>query len=1047
MKENKQRKLLWRQFLLSHARLFTVGILLLFQLTATAQEKKISGTVTGPGGEAMGGVTVALKGTTVGTLTDFEGKFSLSAPSGAVLSFSFIGMNTQEIPLGSSTVYNITMAENVTNLDEVVVIGYGTQKKISVTGAVVAVNGVDLVKSPNSGITNTLAGRVTGITTVQYTGVPGGSDPEIYVRGVGSLSSSASRPLMLVDGVEREFAQIDPNEIESVSILKDASATAVYGIRGANGVIIVTTKRGIEGAPKISITSQAGFQWPTYMFDMVDSYTYATHYNLAQKNDDPNISDAGLRFSPTALASFQNGKYPSVYPNQDWTDVLVKPAAFQEQQNINITGGSKIVKYFISLGNFFQDGAFKTPGQSTYGWNYTRYNYRANIDIDATESTKLSLTIGGRSEKRQAPGSRSFEGDFTDVLYSTPFSGIYMDGKRYWAQSKYIPSWADGLTSIGYGTGYQTRLSNPINLDIALLQKLDKVTKGLSWRIKVSNNSTVRLDKTRTTSMPAYGAYFRCDLDPTAVGDSTIVERKSGSVGLLGYSESAAKSRNWYMETALTYDRDFGLNHFTGLLLYNCSKNPYPSQTSYSDIPTGYVGTAARITYSYNLRYMMEVNMGYNGSENFVVGKRFGFFPSASLGWVLSEENFMQSIPGLDYFKLRFSYGVVGSDLQGNNRFLYLPTSYSLDSGYGANPSGGIHGYSFGTSTDVLQKYATEGKIGNPNVTWERANKQNYGIDIHAFNGLSISMDYFHELRNNILTTRSAVPGLLAMSLPAVNLGKVKNQGYEIELRWRSKIGQVNYNIGGNMSYAKNKILYMDEPPRHDPYLVQTGKSVGAQFGYVFDGFYNADEISAGWGPETGAANPNFNVKPGDVKYRDLNGDYVIDSFDQMVIGYPDYPEYNFAISGGFDYKGFDLSFLINGVTNCSRGLNSGFRFNFGVTYERGLMQYMADNDWTPETAATASWPRMSLTSMTYNANTSSLYLKDASYLRLKNLEIGYTLQHGVKRLGISSMRIFANGFDLLTFSKLKLIDPEQKADQAQYPLLEIVNLGVNINF
>jgi TonB-linked SusC/RagA family outer membrane protein len=1047
MKNDEKQMILQRSNLLPFAKLLLAGIFLAFHLSATAQVRSISGTVSGTNKEPLTGVSVAVKGTSVGVLTGIDGKFTLSVPAAAkTLVFSFVGLDTKEVEIGSENVFNVILTERTVTIEEVVVTGYGTQKKISVTGAIAAVAGSDLVKSPNSGITNTLAGRVTGITTVQYTGVPGGSDPTIFVRGVGSLTASASAPLMLVDGVQRDFAQIDPNEIESISILKDASATSVYGIRGANGVIIVTTKRGVEGAPKISITSQAGFQWPTYMFDMADSYTYATHYNLAQTNDNPSILPSALRFSPTALWAFKNGKYPTVYANSDWTDILVKPGAFQEQQNINISGGSKLVKYFISLGNFFQDGAFKTPGQDTYGWRYTRYNYRANIDIDVTQSTKLSLTIGGRSEKRQAPagGSGGFNGDFTDVLYATPFSGTYTDGKKYWAQSTYVPSWADGLSAIGYGTGFQQSTTNPLNIDIGVLQKMDFVTKGLAWRFKVSNNSRVSLNKTRSTSQPAYGAYFRCTLDPTAPGDSSIVERKSGSVGLLGYSESSSKSRDWYLETALSYDRSFGAHHVAGLLLYNESKNPYPGGT-YPDIPTGYVGLSGRATYEYSSKYLLEINLGYNGSENFAPGNRFGFFPAGSVGWVLTEENFLKNkVAFLDFVKLRVSYGVVGNDLQGSNRFLYLPDTYSLNTGYGANPPGGIFGYSFGTSTDVLQKYATEGKIGNTGVTWEKARKQNYGIDIRLFKGLSITVDYFYEYRDNILTTRNTVPALFAMSLPAVNLGKVENHGYEAEMRWRSKFGNFNYNIGANVSYAKNKIIYMDEVPKHDPYLIQTGKSVGAQFGYVFDGFYTQEDIAH----ISDFPNPNFTVKPGDCRFKDLNGDNVINSYDQQVIGYPDYPEYNFALSGGIQYKGFDFNFLFNGVTNCSRGLNSGFRFNFGVTYERGLLQYMADNDWTPETAATATWPRMSLTSMTYNSSTSSVYLKDASYLRLKNLEIGYTLKNSTLRSwGISSMRIFANGFDLLTFSKLKLIDPEQRADQAQYPLLQIINIGINLNF
>ena len=1022
------------------AKILLLGMFI-FPLELFAQERSISGTVTSVGNEPLIGVSVTIKGTTAGTLTDPDGKFSLPLPAGAqTVVFSFIGMTTREIPIGVTNIYNVALAESVQSLDEVVVVGYGTQKRISVTGAIVAVTGSDLVMNPSSGITNTLAGRVTGVTTVQLSGMPGASDPQVYVRGIGSLTADRSQPLMLVDGVERSFSQMDPNEIESISILKDASATAVYGIRGANGVIIVTTKRGVEGAPKINITTSTGIQRPTYVVQMADSYTYATHYNLALTNDNPDILDSQLTFTPLAIESFRTGENSMIYANSDWNNMLLKPYAIQNQQNINISGGTKLVKYFVSLGTYYQDGLYKSfDDPDTYGFKYNRYNYRANIDLDMTESTKLSLTIGGRTQVQQQPGG-GMDGDvFSTLSYAVPFSGQVIDGKHFYHGSEYLPPWTDGLGGINWGSGYTTEISNPMSIDLGLNQKLDFVTKGLAWRVKLASNNVITHEKSRTTSHEVYSAYFLCDVDPAAVGDSTIVTRVNGSRGLLGFSEESSKSRNWYLETALTYDRTFGDHQFTGLLLYNESKKFYPS--AYSDIPTGYVGLAGRGTYSYKSKYLLDLNLGYNGSENFAPGNRFGFFPAVSVGWVLSEESFIKGkIPAINYLKVRYSNGVVGNDQQGNSRFLYMPDSYML-----SFTENGVNGYSFGTTSSVLQPKAQEGKIGNPDVTWEKANKQNIGVDLRVLKSqLAISADYFYEYRNNILTTASTYPSIFDLSLPAVNLGRVQNQGYEVELRWRSNIGKVNYHLGGNYSFARNKILYMDEVPPMYPYLRRTGQSVGRMWGYVFEGFWNEDDIIN----LDAFPNPNFDVQPGDVRFRDLNGDNQINDYDQTVIGYPDYPEINYSISGGLEYKGIDFSFLFNGVANCSREMGGTWRFNFGVTSDRGLLNWMAENDWTPETAATAQSPRMSIESGNYNARRSALWLRSANYVRLKNIELGYSFApNSLKRLGISQMRVYSSGYDLLTFSKLKIFDPEQSTNSQMYPLIEIINLGVNVTF
>jgi TonB-linked SusC/RagA family outer membrane protein len=1047
MKNEEKQVYLRRDNIMSFAKFLLVGIFLAFQLSASAQERTISGTVTDVKNEPLTGVTIAVKGTTVGTLTDVNGKFTLHVSATAkTLSFSYVGMVSQEVEIASSNIFNVILSENTQSIDEIVIVGYGTQKKVSVTGSIVSVRGSDIIKSPTASISSSLAGRVTGLTTVQLSGQPGVDDPNIYVRGIGSLTEAASTPLMLVDGVERSFTQLDPNEVESISILKDASATAVYGIRGANGVIIVTTKRGTEGTPKISFSSSAGLQVPTRLVDLTDSYQYATVFNAAQLSDNP---AATVKFTPAAIEAFKAENDGTatiaqklIYPNTDWIKLIVKPTSFQSQENINISGGTKIVKYFASLGHLSQDGMFNTFSHG-YNWGYNRYNYRANVDIDATKSTKISLTIGGQSEITQAPGTSTTYAPniaasiFQTLYWAVPYAGGFYQGKEINVGNRYISGSGDnynGLSAINYGQSVTQTYRDLINIDIDLTQKMDFITKGLSWRFKISNNNSSVHAKVRSNSIPTYDPYYKCDVDATALGDSTVVFRENGENGLLGYSESTSKTRSWYLETALNYDYESGPHHVTGLLLYNENRIFYPS--TFTDIPLGYVGIAARATYSYSSKYLLDLDLGYNGSENFAPGKRFGLFPAVSLGWVLTEENFLKNkISFLNFLKLRISYGIVGNDKLGGSRFLYLPDSYSVNTG---------QWYSFGTLNPTGAIVAREGTIGNPLVTWEKAAKQNYGFDIRMFKGLSISADYFYEYRNNILATRNTVPTILSITLPAMNLGKVENHGYEAEMKWRSNFGLFNYYISTNMSFSRNKIIYMDEIPQDYPYLSRTGKPIGEVFGYVFDAFWTADDITH----YKDFANSTYIPKAGDARYKDLNGDGIINTDDQRVIGYPDRPEYNFSLSGGVDYKGFDISMLWNGVTNVSRVLNDTWRVAFQAIGDRALIKYLADNSWTPETATTATLPRISFTGKNNNTLTSTLWVRDASYLRLKDIEIGYKFSvSALKRLGISSLRVYANGFDLITFDKLKFMDPEARTSSPDYPLMKIFNLGLTVNF
>ena len=1045
MKKSKRQLLLMRIFNVMLLMTFQIGLTGIFSLVqGSSQQLRITGQVKEMSGNPLPGVTVIVKGTTIGALTDIDGNFTLMVPGDAkTLVFSFVGMISQEIILGNKTKFNLVMEEKTFGLNEVVAIGYGVQKKMTVTGAISSVGTADLVKSPQASIANTLAGRVTGLTSVQYSGQPGADDATLYIRGIGSLSQAASAPITLVDGVERSFSQLDPNEIESIVVLKDASATSVYGIKGANGVIIVTTKRGTEGAPKISFSTTTGLQVPTRILEFADSYTWAKMYNEAQKNDNP---AAVLKFSNAVLEKYRTHSDPLIYPDFNIWKYMMKPSAPQNQQNINISGGTKNVKYFISLGHLSQDGLLR-QFDTDYNWNFTyhRYNYRANVDINVTKTTKLGLSIGGRTEIRNIPNDATGLSSPLRYFYQQPpfiTAGI-VDGKRIQTATRYhnVPSLpADGL-GVLYGRGFINYLKNIQNFDISLNQKLDIITKGLEFRSKASYNSEYNHNKTRGTSSAYYEAWYKTDVDATAPGDSTVVLRKFGTDGILGYSEAFAKARNWYLEGGLTYNRSFGDHTVTGLLLYNESKNYYPAVNP--EIPMGYVGLVGRATYDYKTKYLAEINLGYNGSENFAPGKRFGLFPSVSGGWVVTEEDFMKRFKFLSFLKLRASYGVVGNDRQGSNRFLYLPNSYSANSG----------GYNFGSDNPQNQIIASEIKVGNPYVIWEKAKKQDYGIDMKFLNGkLGLNFDYFYEYRDNILTTRNTVPGIIALTLPAVNIGIVENHGYEIELSWKDKLGDFSYFVRPNMSFARNKVIFKDEVPQPYDYLYSTGLSVGQPFVYVTDGFWTAQDIAhiSDFPKDVGVP------VPGTLRFKDLNGDKKIDTYDRRPYGYPDNPEYIFSTTLGFSFKGFDFNMLWTAITNVSRQLGSSFEIPFGSVGSTSLLQYMVDERWTPETAATATFPSFAFTtwgSSGVNTRASDWSLKDGSYLRLKNAEIGYTLDAAfLKRLhlGISAVRIYANGYNLLTFDKLKFYDPEAKVNNDNnpyYPLMQIYNVGVNVTF
>lgn len=996
------------------------------------QTISVKGNVRDQSGEPMAGVNVIVEGTTIGTMTDSNGNFTLNVPSTSIkIKFSYIGYEDQIVLIKNNRNLNITLNENSEMLDEVQIIGYGTQKKITVTGAVSSVGTKDILKSPVPNVAQALTGKVPGLSTIQYSGQPGADDPAIFVRGIGSLDAKRAAPLVMVDGVERSFFRLDPNEIENITVLKDASATAVFGVRGANGVILVTTKRGEEGKAQISVSTSASLQKPIRLYEYANSYDYAVAFNEKLTND-----GASPVFGEKILDAFKNHTDPLLYPDMDWMELILKPTSFQSQHNLSISGGTDRVRYFTSVGILTQNGLFRSfdAGYNS-NFTYNRYNYRANLDIDVTRSTLLKINLGGRLEDTKEPNTKS--NLFTFLTRVTPFGGAGLyDGKWIHTSPDNI-GWDKGALENAdpfecfFGKGYNQRIYNEINLDLSLQQKLDFLTKGLSLNIKGSYNSGYTHRKNRYKEIPYYTAHR----DPET---NELFFRKFREESQLYFEESTDRGRNWYLEGSLNYDRKFGKHQVGALILYNQWRDQYPdpAQFDYVSIPRGYVGLVGRATYNFDNRYMVDFNVGYNGSENFAPGHRYGIFPAFSAGWILSEEKFMKNQSFINYLKIRGSYGIVGNDLMNTkSRFFYLPDAY--------NPY--RTSYNFGVDVSGNRDGATELQMGNPLVSWEKAGKQNYGLDFSILDEhLSGSFDYFIEKRHDILTTRNTAPNFIAITMPVVNIGKVDNKGFELVLKWNHPIGDFKYWINGNLSYAKNKIVYKDEIPHKYPWLYETGQSVGQPFGFIFDGFVTEADLESGKLPDH-----KLDLKPGDAKYKDLNGDNIIDDNDQCPIGNPIYPQLTAGITAGFEYKGFDFSMLWAGSGKVSRFISAGLRVPFGGG-NYGLLQYMIDDHWTPETAETAKTPRFSGAANANNyTRNSTLWLKDASYIRLKNVQIGYTFKgEWMKKIHLKNMRIYASGENLLTFDHLKIADPEATDDkQFQYPLQMIFNIGLNLNF
>lgn len=1064
------------------------------------QAKAVKGTVVDETGEPVIGATVLVVGGSAsqGTITDMDGNFSINVKLGQKLKITYIGYDESIVAAKEGMKVQMKTSGAV-SLNTVEVVAYGVQKKVTMTGAISSVKSEDLVRTSVGSVNNVLGGQLSGVTTVQYSGEPGDDAAEIFVRGKATWGDS--QPLIQVDGVERTMADIDPNEIESVTVLKDASATAVFGVRGANGVVLITTKRGSQGKAKISVSTSWTALSPTKMVEQASSLEYANFYNQMSENDywqTANLAVANGKyasleaymaekpfsksFSDAIIQKFATGSDPIRFPNTRWADYIMKDVTLQQQHNLNISGGTDRVKYFISTGYYSQDGLFKEFGANyDFGYQYHRFNYRSNLDLKATKTTTLSFNVAGNVSNADKPYTGSgAAGLIKQIYYATPFSspGI-IDNKLVYCTTDYT----DGLKlpfvggdGMGYyGKGFMQTNINKIQMDLMLDQKLDFITKGLSFKAKGSYNSAYTISKQGNCQVATYNPLVQYDEQGNVIynadGTPYIVYRQNGNDTDPSYSASQGKARDWYLEGSFNYSRVFGKHTVNALMLYNQSKQYYYSNISYPDVPRSYVGLVGRVTYDYANRYMAEFNIGYNGSENFAPGRRFGTFPAGSIGWIISEEKFWKPISKIaSFFKLRASWGLVGNDKTLDKiRFMYLADPYITGS-YGLvnNMSNwaDTYGYLFGNAqSGTVQGTSSiagayESIKNNPDIGWEKAFKQDYGFDLYFFGDrFKTTFDYYREHRTDILVRDATVPSSIGFTMPYTNAGETKAWGWELSLGYNDKIGK-NFRFWGklNLSYNQNEIIEMKEEPQKNDYMLAKGHRIGARSMYKFWKYYEGEQTKAEYEQTFGTPFPQqriTNLQPGDCVYVDLDGDGKIDPNDMTRDnGYTDDPEYMAGLTLGFNYKRLTFNMQLTGAWNVSRYITDVFRQPFycsSNTTQGGLLSYHVNNTWTPGVyeSQDALYPRATWANAEQNYENSDLWEKDAKYLRLKTVSLSYDfINPTFKKIGMNKCEVTLSGYNLLTFTPYKWGDPETRASNApSYPLQRTYTISLNVGF
>lgn len=999
-------------------------------------ELVVSGYVVDEKDQPLAGVTVKIKGVaTSGLATDKNGAFKINVPDNAILTFTFLGYETAEVPVSEGKPLKVKLTPNSQGLGEVVVVGYGTQKKVTVTGAVSSIKGDDLKTAPVPAISNSLVGRTPGIISSQGSGEPGYDDASILIRGRSTFQDAS--PLVVIDGVADRaggFSRLDANDVESISVLKDASA-AIYGSRSANGVILVTTKRGKTGKPTVSYTFNYGLRQPTRLPKMLDAATYAEAYNEIEQT----IYNRAPKYTEDDIRKYRDGSDPIGHPNTNWYDVTLRKTSPQYQHNLSVQGGTDNIKYFVSGGYQFQDGYYINSATK-----YKQYNVRSNIDAQITSSFKLSLNLAARQENRRYPHHGS-ERIFNDIINGDP------KAIAYWPDSK-LPGLPLGddrnpVVAVTDAAGYQRDDRTFLNGDLVATWNLP--VKGLTL------TGGFYVDKSNTFYKNWFKSFTLYDRDPVT---GTSIPRIYGPADNANLSENMNVGLGITANIRLNYAHKFGDHNLSGFVAYEqynyssdylaAARSSFISSqldqlfagntdklTSYSNDGSGtetarqnYFG---RVDYDYKGKYLFQFNWRYDGSQAFPPGSRFGFFPGFSGGWRISEEPFFkEAAPFVDNLKIRASWGQRGNDRVA--AFQYLASyAYGSPAVFGGNNPANIQG-------------AYSVRTPNPNIKWEVDNTTNIGLESQLFNNkVNFQVDLFQSLRSNILTQRNAsIPQYAGLTLPDENIGKVRNRGAEVTLGYSRTINDFWFNVSGNVTYTKSKILFMDEAASAQPWQMRTGKPVGADFV-----LYNAIGIFRSEAQVN--STPHLDgTKPGDLIFEDVNKDGIIDAKDKVRQTKSTIPSTIYGVTVAARYKNWGINMLLQG-----QGGNVAQYVYFASGEIGNFLQDYYNNRWTPANP-NASGPRLyDRETIPSTRETNTYFLRSAAFLRLKTVELSYTLnKQSVKKLPFSNIRLYVSGFNLLTFDKLKYIDPEGQATSQNYagwltPQARIYNFGVNANF
>lgn len=995
------------------------------------QTSTINGKVTDANGEAIIGASVTVKGTTSnGTITDLDGKFNLDAPANATLVISYVGYKTIEIPVNGKKTLTITLKEDTEMLDEVVVVGYGTQKKATLTGSVSSVGGDDIKKMSPVNITNTLAGKTAGVIANTRTGEPGEDNADILIRGKGTLGSTS--PLIVVDGVaDRSFGRLNPDDIESISVLKDASA-AIYGARAANGVIVVTTKRGKEGKVKVNYNGNLSFSQPTRIPEMLNSYQYATYVNEFDASQGNNPT-----YPETAMAKILDGSDPISFPDTEWWGEVAKNWATNMQHSLSVSGGNDKLSFYSSAQYMYQDAIYRNSPQ-----DYNQYQFTTNIDAQINKAVKFSMDILGRQEVRNR-GVWSTEDLFGYFLTTNPMSAPY---------------YPNGLLRIGYDgvtrnavlmvsdiPGTNKTTNNSINLKPKIRIDLDIITPGLYAEGYAALDYTFNDGKSVNTPYDIYSY-------SSATGEYTNNRDATGAISVNSWSNN---SNTITLNARIGYSRTFNdMHRIDAFASYEQSKYKYNGLSGYR---TNYLSSAlpdldfgskvdadkdnggnssetarqnwfGRVNYGYKDKYLAEVTLRYDGSMNFAPGHRWGLFPSLSAGWIISEEEFFAPLADVvNFLKIKGSWGMMGND---------NITAYQYLSIYSFNQD---KSYAFGTDPSYVQG-VYETRTANPLVTWEKAKTWNIGFSAQFLQGkFGLDFDYFQSRRNDILITRNAsVPTYSGLSLPAENLGKVKNHGFEIVASYRDRAGDFEWGATGNVTYANNEVIYMDEATNTPQWQKATGHPIDGMIMYKALGIYQTQE-------EIDATPHLSGTKPGDLQYQDTNGDKKITWDDAVRIDKSTTPKWIFGLTLNGSWKGIDLNVFFQGQADAQQLVMPGM--NMANDFYEG--RWMESN--TPEQNAAAKWPRAFMKAAAVdnrNSQSSTWWLRDASFVRLKSMELGYTFPKNLtKHIGVEKLRIYANGNNLFTIDNMGIFDPEMTAGIGGYPIQRTLTFGANVTF